>query len=387
VFEKQIELVKKILIFFVFMQFYLVCLRELIYKQNYNKMKPTFTLLSLGIFILSTITTNAQISTSTGGAGSILPNSPTSNINVGIGTTNPTSTLEVNGDIKAKMGIFTNSLPNGSIFSSLADRSDKCLVFSAGSLLGTDSNSNIRMFRFYDFPQSNLNSKPTLYFSIEDRANMRRFRVTAETGGASNLELDDNQERNVFKIAEVNTPDGCNFSHISIPQANTKLIIGSSYESLTPDENAKYKLIVKRGTCGATFLDGSGSALIEGNIVSMGNMSIGTSNFVDGADTYRLSVKGKIRAEEIKVYNTWADYVFSKDYKLPNLKEVEKFINKNGHLPNVPSAKEVTEKGLELGEMVKIQQEKIEELTLYLIQQNKDMEELKAQMKKLIEKK
>jgi hypothetical protein len=357
-------------------------------------MKPMFTLLFFGIFILSTITTNAQISTGAGGTGSILPNSPTSNTNIGIGTINPTSTLEVNGDIKAKMGIFTNSLPNGSIFSSVAERSNKCLVFSAGRLLGTDPDSNIRMFRFYDFPQSNFNSKPILYFSIEDRENMRRFRVTAETGGASNLELDDNQERNVFKIAEVNTPDGCNFSHVSIPQANTKLIIGSSYESLTSEENVKYKLIIKSGTCGSTFLDGSGSAFIEGNIVSMGNMGIGTSNFVDGADTYRLSVKGKIRAEEVKVYNTWADYVFRKDYKLLNLKEVEKYIAENGHLPNVPSAKEITEKGLELGEMAKIQQEKIEELTLYLIQQNKeneqlnkDIQELKAQMKILLDKK
>ncbi|MCV9930891.1 hypothetical protein OIU80_01220 [Flavobacterium sp. LS1R47] len=344
-------------------------------------MKPTFTLLSFGIFILSTITTNAQISTGTGGG--ILPNSPTSNTNVGIGTNNPTSTLEVNGEVKAKKGVFTNSLPDGQIFIDANERNVKSNVFSAGNFVSATS----RMMNFFDYPTSNINNKSRFWFSIDDRSDNQRFRVYAETGGYGGLEVNDAKQRNAFKVAEENTPDGCNFSHISIPQANTKLIIGSSYENLTPDENAKYKLIVKRGTCGATFLDGSGSALIEGNIVSMGNMSIGTSNFVDGADTYRLSVKGKIRAEEIKVYSTWADYVFSKDYKLPNLKEVEKFINKNGHLPNMPSAKEVTEKGLELGEMVKIQQEKIEELTLYLIQQNKDMEELKAQMKKIIEKK
>jgi hypothetical protein len=346
-------------------------------------MKLAFTLLFLGIFILSTITTNAQISTSTGGAGSILPNSPTSNINVGIGTTNPTSTLEVNGEVKAKKGVFTNSLPDGQIFIDANERNVKSNVFSAGSFVSSTS----RMMNFLDYPISNINNKSRFWFSIDDRSDNQRFRVYAETGGYGGLEVNDAKQRNVFKVAEENTPDGCNFSHISIPQANTKLIIGSSYENLTLDENAKYKLIVKRGTCGSTFLDGSGSALIEGNIVSMGNMSIGTSNFVDGADTYRLSVKGKIRAEEIKVYNTWADYVFSKDYKLLNLKEVEKYIAKNGHLPNVPSAKEVTEKGLELGEMVKIQQEKIEELTLYLIQQNKDMEELKTQMKKILENK
>lgn len=60
-------------------------------------------------------------------------------------------------------------------------------------------------------------------------------------------------------------------------------------------------------------------------------------------------------------------------------------IKENGHLQNVPSGKEITEKGLALGEMAKIQQEKIEELTLYLIQQNKEIEELKVQLKYLLE--
>ncbi|MBC8644628.1 hypothetical protein H9W95_12920 [Flavobacterium lindanitolerans] len=65
--------------------------------------------------------------------------------------------------------------------------------------------------------------------------------------------------------------------------------------------------------------------------------------------------------------------------------EVETFIKENGHLPNVPSAAKVAEEGLELGEMAKIQQEKIEELTLYLIEQNKKIEELTKQVKILSE--
>ena len=348
-------------------------------------MKPSFTLTFLGIFILSTITANAQISTSTGGAGSILPNSPTSNTNVGIGTNNPTVTLEVNGDVKVKNAIFSGSgLPDGQTFIDSNDRDQKSKVFQAGSLVNS---KNSRMMNFFDFPASNINAKSRFWFSIDDRSDNQRFRSYAQTGGYGGFEINDSKQRNVFKILEDTTPDGCNFSHASLPQANTKLIIGASYESLTSDENVKYKLIIKASSCGSTFLDGSGSAFIEGNTVSMGNIGVGTTNFIDGGDTYRLSVKGKIRAEEVKVYTTWADYVFDKKYELLSLKEVEKYIAKNGHLPNVPSAKEVTEKGLELGEMVKIQQEKIEELTLYLIQQNKDMEELKAQMKKVLENK
>jgi len=108
---------------------------------------------------------------------------------------------------------------------------------------------------------------------------------------------------------------------------------------------------------------------------------------------YNLFVKGGILTEEVRVtlVSQWADYVFDKNYKLMNLTDVEDFISNKGHLPNVPSAKEVKENGIELGEMTKIQQEKIEELTLYIIEQNKinqsqskEIEELKAQMKLLL---
>lgn len=79
---------------------------------------------------------------------------------------------------------------------------------------------------------------------------------------------------------------------------------------------------------------------------------------------YNLFVKGGILTEEVRVNLTsgWADYVFAKDYELKPLAEVESYIAANGHLPNVPSAKQVKEEGIELGEMSKIQQEKIEEL-------------------------
>ncbi|RZJ73518.1 hypothetical protein [Flavobacterium sp.] len=105
---------------------------------------------------------------------------------------------------------------------------------------------------------------------------------------------------------------------------------------------------------------------------------------------YNLFVKGGILTEEVRVNltsgGTWADYVFEEDYDLKPLSEVKRFIDENGHLPNVPSAAEVKRDGIELGNMAKIQQEKIEELTLYLIQQQKEIDELKAQVKALIEK-
>lgn len=115
---------------------------------------------------------------------------------------------------------------------------------------------------------------------------------------------------------------------------------------------------------------------------------------VDVSD-YKLIVEDGILTEQVRVMlkTDWADYVFEESYKLPSLEEVEKYIEENGHLPNTPSAKEVEESGIELGEITKIQQEKIEELTLYTIQQQKqlekqqqEIEELKAMVKTLVEK-
>ncbi|MCF6130834.1 hypothetical protein [Flavobacterium wongokense] len=97
---------------------------------------------------------------------------------------------------------------------------------------------------------------------------------------------------------------------------------------------------------------------------------------------YTLFVKGGLLTEEMRVAlaTTWADYVFAKDYNLKPLSEVEEFINENGHLPNVPSAAQVKDEGINVGEMARIQQEKIEELTLYIIAQNKRIEALEAKM-------
>lgn len=101
---------------------------------------------------------------------------------------------------------------------------------------------------------------------------------------------------------------------------------------------------------------------------------------------YNLFVKGGILTEEVRVnlQSAWADYVFDKNYNLKSLEEVETFIIQNKHLPNMPSAKKVKEEGIELGEMIKMQQEKIEELTLYLLQLNKENQKEKEQNKILL---
>ncbi|UJH68658.1 hypothetical protein [Allomuricauda sp. SCSIO 65647] len=110
-----------------------------------------------------------------------------------------------------------------------------------------------------------------------------------------------------------------------------------------------------------------------------GNVGIGTKN----AGSWKLAVKGKIRAEEIKVETGWADYVFREGYDLPTLEEVEKHIKEKGHLINIPSAKEVEENGVQLGEMNKLLLEKIEELTLYTLQQELQLKQKTEQIQKV----
>jgi hypothetical protein len=93
---------------------------------------------------------------------------------------------------------------------------------------------------------------------------------------------------------------------------------------------------------------------------------------------------GKIACKELVIVDPtkWADFVFEKNYKLLPLAEVEKYINENKHLPSVPSEKEVKENGINTAEMDAILLQKIEELTLYIMQQQKDIDALKKEIKK-----
>ncbi len=100
---------------------------------------------------------------------------------------------------------------------------------------------------------------------------------------------------------------------------------------------------------------------------------------------YKLAVAGKAIAEEVvvKLKGSWPDYVFKKDYNLPTLKQVEQQIKDQGHLENIPSASEISREGIALGEMNKKLLQKIEELTLYTIDQEKRIEELEKEKVKI----
>ena len=113
----------------------------------------------------------------------------------------------------------------------------------------------------------------------------------------------------------------------------------------------------------------------NGGAVVIGSQSISTGTETD----FKLSVDGKLVAKDIvvTVYG-WSDFVFEDNYKLKPLSQVEEYINLNGHLPDVPSEAEVIQNGMNVEEMNKVLLQKVEELTLYIIDMKKEIDSLKA---------
>ena len=269
------------------------------------------------------------------------------NGNVRVGTEVPLTTntpkLQVDGNIMGESLISTNgSVPNNSVavnFASQLERYQKSKVINAGALLDNQEavDATARSFKFYDFPKSNFDPIPWFWFALEDRNNSNRFRVVAHNGGPGQLILSDRNQSPYFFVRE----DGNDNVILTMQKENSAVAIGTSTFSYPTDVTATN----------------------DGN--------------------YKLVVNGKIRGTGLKLTTAyWSDFVFAKDYQLPTLQAVEQHIIEKGHLPNIPSEKEVVEKGVDMLEMAKLQMQKIEELTLYIIEQNKKIEVLEAKVQK-----
>ncbi len=143
-----------------------------------------------------------------------------------------------------------------------------------------------------------------------------------------------------------------------------------------------YSILQGTGYLAPLVFKNTGDVLLASprNTIKSGNVGIGTVN----TSLYKLAVEGTIGARKVVVTQaSWADYVFEKDYRLPTMQELEQFISKHKHLPGVPSAEEIEQNGIDLGDMQKIHMEKIEELTLYMIALKKENELLKKKLEKI----
>ena len=148
------------------------------------------------------------------------------------------------------------------------------------------------------------------------------------------------------------------------------------------NDNTKHFTIQKTNLGGGNLIlraDG-GLSSTSLNITTDGHMNFGSGLRPVG---YRFSVQGKIIATDFTALpvDSWPDYVFAADYKLNSLSYVKDFIAQNKHLPNIPSAAEIEKNGIQLGDMTKRLMEKVEELTLYVIQLQEQVDELKKKQK------
>lgn len=186
---------------------------------------------------------------------------------------------------------------------------------------------------------SNENGKVVIY--IDDRVYFQRFTVSAYAKGMG-------ETSDWFQ----------GWTAVDEPMTGTKTVE-------IPYQN-RFK--------GNVFLSGGGVWNAAGNV------GIGTEN-----PDAKLAVNGIIHSKEVKVdLNVPApDYVFANDYKLKSLKEVETYVNENNHLPEIPSAKEFEKNGIQLAEMNMALLKKVEELTLYIIQMEKNQKELEKRLIKV----
>jgi hypothetical protein len=259
--------------------------------------------------------------------------------NVGIGVHNPTDKLEVKGDLRVEA---SSNSAQANI--RLIGGENESMYFRALKNVTTPTQVGYLGF-----------------------SNTSEYSVWGAYGGTVYLTKDGNLG------IENATPD--TRLHISSGQdvgiantANGFIMLGSPTSSNIIIDNNEIGFRVN-GAWGELALQNDG-----------GSVRIGSVTLPSG---YVFGVKGKAICEELKVQlsGNWPDYVFNKNYKLKSFDELRKFIEKNNHLPNIPAAAEVERNGIEVGDMQKRMMEKIEELTLYVLQ----LEERMAAMKKAMD--
>jgi hypothetical protein len=202
-----------------------------------------------------------------------------------------------------------------------------------------------------------------------------RLEVTSGTTGVSGLRF--------TNLLSTSNTVAANGKSLSVDTSGNVILVPSTANAWSFSGNAGTTPTTHFiGTTDAQPIVFKATGIESFRVAANGKVSVGTVNApttIGTADinAYRLFVKGGILTDEVRVRTGWADYVFANDYKLKSLTEVEKYITENKHLPNVPSAKTVETEGVSVGDMLRIQQEKIEELTLYLIQLQKEVNALK----------
>lgn len=310
-----------------------------------------------------------KIVNGTSGTGGIFV-STGGKVRIGTGTTVPTNALEVNGTT-----VSTNLK-----ISSLASSTQKVLtVGTGGQVSSTDVNT------FADNMGDHIATQNIDLHNnwIVNGASGSGGIFVSTTGNVGiNTELPQQKlhvkDGNILISRLSNRPPG---------STNGSLLFGDTITTANPFGRWGIEYLDQDGVRGLNFWktsDNIGGPLnyvlflcSEEDPSLKGNVGIGT-----GTPTEKLTVNGKVLAREVIVSNdirTWPDYVFAPGYEMMSLTELEAYVNEHHHLPDVPSAEEVEEQGIGLGEMNAILLQKVEEMTLRMIEMEKRIQELESQ--------
>lgn len=289
---------------------------------------------------------------------------------IGLGTITPAYKLDVNGDIRINKGsalrLFrSDSTTNGlNIYSASSNNFIHSftggLIQISSSAISLDATSG-HNFRNYDGSSTFMTISNTGNVGIGVVAPTKRL----ELGGSRPIVFDTGVGTMKMKA------DGGGWAMNYGFKGSSDTDWGGLWGYGSADALNQWSI-------GKSYLD---NFLVVKN---SGQIGIGTTTI---PTDYKLAVAGNIIAEKVKVKKqvggVWPDYVFSPNYKLPSLEEIEQFTKQNSHLPEIPSAKEVEKEGQDLGEMNRLLLKKVEELTLYMIEQSKEIKSLKAKVEQL----
>jgi hypothetical protein len=310
---------------------------------------------------------------------------------LGLGITNPSEKLEVAGNIKASGTIYAGqlSIANGIIASGLS--SNTVIKFQVPSGIAATINTDGQMGIGTQSPTEKLevagNVKVDGKMIVNRISTMDSVLYLGDSSIVIGTGWTSGNEFGGYRIYTKNSNNtlsglaiGMNAFASSAPYA---FAVGNFAKALKPQSVAIGKNMIN--TIENTFMIGFNTSpsitptLFVGpaGVGSLtGNVGIGTT-LTSNPNPYKLAVKGTIGAWEVIIENTsaaWSDFVFDKDYELLSLYDLEKYIAKNKHLPDVPSASEVQDKGINVAKMDATLLKKIEELTLYTIVQQKQID-------------